>query len=127
VAAGPVSLPGGPWRPADLAACGSGRPAGWGGRLRLAGGLLAALLCMASFGLITWIVVALYAAYRRSPRLAWAAVGYAVLGVGWVLLVPLDPVPYFHLRMIGGLLAILLCAVGGGAHVGYLAVRPRLG
>jgi DNA-binding SARP family transcriptional activator len=102
------------------------RPRTW----PLVGGLLSALLCLASFGVATWAVIAVYAASRHSRRLAAAAFGYGALAMTWIAIIPQEipqeATPYYHLRMLIGIAAILLSAVGGAAQVGYLAfARPE--
>jgi DNA-binding SARP family transcriptional activator len=100
------------------------RPAPRPRTLPLVGGLVGALFALASVGLVTWAVIAVYAAARRSRWLGVAAAGYGAFSVTWLAVVPADGAAHYNLRMAVVVASMLLCAVGGAAHIGYLALRP---
>ena len=74
----------------------------------------AAAVCLGSLGFVTWLVMAVVAAFRRSWRLALAAAGYFAGLV--VLIIAVRPETGQGLGMVIGIPSFMLITMGGAAH-----------
>ena len=94
-------------------------------RLTVVLGLLGAVACLFSAGILIWCVFAVMAALRRSRALTVVSVIYAVLFTFWMFAIPPQlGVPFYSLRTAIGSLALIVTAVGGALHVGFLTLAP---
>jgi DNA-binding SARP family transcriptional activator len=118
-AAAPIGVP--PWPQATAAAPGGDLPR-W--RTRTAR-TIAVLVPLLTLGLATWLVFGWLAGWFRQRRPAYLAAAYFALVLVWMVGVDtMDPEAPVDLRDGIGLVALLLCWLGGTAHLALLMFRP---